>query len=358
MFRPHLSNEGTAARQGADLAPGAAPSPPSSPQGRPISPSPEPDTPPTCAPLLTASVVIITRNRPDMVRRCLEHVADQGALEILVVDASDDLATREVVDRTPGVRYLDLRGARNQMPASRNLGIAHCRGDVVAFLDDDSMARPGWLAALLGAYSGPEIGCVGGRAVDEHEPTLPDPHLVGRLLPDGTRIDNFNADPGRILEVDRVRGCNMSFRRELLLRLGGFDRRYTGTNVNEAGDMGLRVKNAGYKVLYEPAAVVDHLSAPREELPRDPRSWRTQYYLARNRTYFLLKNAFRPAVLRTLYLREIAQVFGKLAANGPLWVAAHLGGKIAGTLVALLPRATGIPREEAAPRPEALAQEK
>lgn len=299
--------------------------------------------------MLTASVVVITRNRPDMVRRCLEHLGGQGALEIFVVDASDGLETRDVVQTAPGIQYLDLLGARNQMPASRNLGIAHCRGDVVAFLDDDSMARPGWLAALLATYSEPAIGCVGGRAVDEHEATLPDPTLVGRLLQDGTRIDNFNADPGRVLEVDRVRGCNMSFRREILLALGGFDRRYTGTNVNEAGDVGLRVKKAGYKVLYQPAAVVDHLSAPREELPRDPRAWRTQYYIARNRTYCLLKNALRPAVLRTLYVREIGEVLGKLGSNGLVWVAAHLWGKLAGTFAALLPRATGIPLDRPAP---------
>lgn len=295
--------------------------------------------------MLTASVVVITRNRPDMVRECLDHLAGQGALEILVVDASDDARTQAVVGAVPGTIYVDNRGARNQMPGSRNLGIARCRGDIVAFVDDDSMARPGWLQGLLGAYAAdPAIGCVGGRAVDRHEPALPDPALVGRLLPDGTRIDNFNADPGRVLAVDRVRGCNMSFRREVLLALGGFDRRYTGTNVYEAGDMSLRVKGAGHKVLYEPAAVVEHLSAPRAELTRDPRAWRTQFYLARNRTYCLLKNVLRPAVLGTLYVREIGSVLGNLRANGPMWVAAHLWGKAVGTLVACLPRATGIPR--------------
>ncbi len=291
----------------------------------------------------TASIVIITRNRPDMVRRCLECLPGQGALEILVVDASDTVDTQAVLAGMPGIHYLDNRGARNQMPGSRNLGIRACKGDVIAFLDDDSMARPGWLQALLAAYSDPAIGCVGGRAIDEHEPALPDPELVGRLLPDGTRIDNFNADPGRILVVDRVRGCNMSFRREILLALGGFDRRYTGSNVNEASDMCLRVKRAGYVVLYEPAAIVDHLSAPRHEIPRDPRAWRTQFYLARNRTYLLLKNAPRPAALRSLFLGEIAAAVGMLPRNGAIWVASHLWGKVVGCLVACLPRRTGIP---------------
>jgi GT2 family glycosyltransferase len=293
---------------------------------------------------LTASVVIITRNRPDMLRRCLEHLAGQGADEILVVDASDGSETLALLMDHPGVWYLDFRGQRNKMPASRNVGIASARGDIVAFLDDDSLARPGWLAAIRGAFT-EGVGCVGGRAVDENEPTLPDATCVGRLLPDGTRIDNFNADPGRILEVDRVRGCNMAFRRDVLVALGGFDRQYTGSNVNEAGDMCLRVKAAGHKVLYEPAAVVDHVSAPREEIPRDPATRRTQYFLARNRTYLLLKTLGPTrAVLGTLFGRELAEAWGARRRNGAAWVLAHVGGKAVGLLVACLPRHTGMPK--------------
>jgi len=279
-----------------------------------------------------------------MLRRCLEHLADQGADEILVVDASDGRETIDLLAEWPGVWCLDFRGQRNKMPASRNVGIASARGDIVAFLDDDSLARPGWLSALKRAFA-EGVGCVGGRAVDQNEPTLPDPTHVGRLLPDGTRIDNFNADPGRVLEVDRVRGCNMAFRRDVLLALGGFDRRYTGSNVNEAGDMCLRVKAAGYKVLYEPSAVVDHISAPREEIPRDPAARRTQFYLARNRTYLLLKTLGPTReVLGTLLKRELAEAWSARQRNGLLWVGAHVAGKAVGAAAACLPRHTGMPQ--------------
>lgn len=291
------------------------------------------------------SIIVITRNRPEMLRQCLAHLESQGADEVLVVDASDGRETFDLVNGR--AKYVDNRGARNQMPASRNLGIAVARGDIVVFLDDDSLARSSWLAALLPCFEDEAVGAVGGRAVDPNEPTLPDPERVGLLLPDGTRIDNYNADPGRVLEVDRLRGCNMAFRRELLLALGGFDRRYTGSNVNEASDMCLRVKRAGYKVLYEARAVVDHVSAPREEIPRDSRALRTQFYLARNRSYLLLK-IFGPtaAVLETLWVREILEALrtlGHKASPGSGWLLAHIAGKVAGALVALLPRRTGIP---------------
>ncbi|MBU6429247.1 MAG: glycosyltransferase, partial [Cyanobacteria bacterium REEB65] len=213
------------------------------------------------------TIVVITRNRPQMLERCLAQLEDQGAGEILVVDASDTAVCLPLVERFRAT-YLSFLARKGQMPASRNLGIARATGSIVAFLDDDSMARPGWLAALVAPFADPTVGCVGGRAVDPAEPALADRRHVGLLLSDGTRIDNFNADPGEILEVDRVRGCNMAFRRAVLQQLGGFDRAYTGSNVNEASDMCLRVQRAGFRVLYEPRAVVDHLSAPRQEIPR------------------------------------------------------------------------------------------
>lgn len=281
-----------------------------------------------------------------MLARCLGHLEDQGADQVLVVDASDDDPSQAVVSRSSWATYVDFRGHRNQMPASRNLGIVRATGAIVAFLDDDSLAYPGWLEALLGAFDDAQVGCAGGRAIDPTEPTLADPTLVGRLLADGTRIDNFNADPGRRLEVDRVRGCNMAFRRDLLVRLCGFDRAYTGSNVNEAGDMCLRVKRAGYKVVYEPRAVVDHVAAPREEIPRDPAARATQYYLARNRAYLLLKSLGPTlAVLRTLYLEEPGAVLARLwspPSPGLAWVAAHLLGKLTGTLASMAPRRTGL----------------
>lgn len=292
------------------------------------------------------SVIVITRNRPAMVEGCLAHLDGQGAGEILVVDASDDELTEPIVRRA-GARYVDFRGAKHQMPASRNLGIARATGSLLAFLDDDSMARPGWLRALEAQFFGAAIGAVGGRAVDENEYTSGNPELVGRLMPDGTRIDNFNADPGRVLDVDRVRGCNMAFRRDLLVRLGGFDRRYTGSNVNEASDMCLRVKQAGFKVLFEPKAVVDHLSAPREAIPRDPRELRTQFYLARNRAYLLLKTVGpSPAILRALFFADLAEILSKVGASprpGPAWAVAHILGKTFGVGASLLPRGTGLP---------------
>lgn len=294
---------------------------------------------------LTSSVIVITRNRPEMVEPCMRHLTAQTRSpdQILVVDASTNSDTRQLIAVMEGVEYLYLAKGNHRMPDSRNLGIRHATGDVVAFLDDDSMAHPDWLEELMTCYDAPEVGGAGGRAIDANEPTLDDPTQVGRLTPDGCRIDNFNADPGHWLEVDRVRGCNMSFRRAVLLALGGFDAGYTGTNVNEASDMCLRVRHAGYTIRYNPKAAVDHLSAPREDLPRSPHAIRTQYYVARNTAYLLMKNGFRsPLVLIRLYGQEPLSALKKAVATPGwyvwAWAAAHCLGKLSGTLAALARR--------------------
>jgi len=90
-----------------------------------------------------------------------------------------------------------------------------------------------------------------------------DTHRIGTVLPDGELYAGFDADFKSRLSVDHIMGCNMSFRREVIGRLGGFREDYPGiSGVCEDTDMCLRVKALGYKIVLEPAACVDHLGAP------------------------------------------------------------------------------------------------
>jgi GT2 family glycosyltransferase len=242
------------------------------------------------------SVIIITRNRPKMVRECLERLGIQTLPpdEIIVVDSSTGEDTQAVLDSYPEVVRLRIPDGRHNMPQARNLGIAHARGEILAFLDDDSMAQPEWLERLVEPYDDPSVGGVGGRLIDamEEARATPEDPRIGVLRPDGLQRANFVRDPGRPVEVDFVRGCNMSFRRAALIHIGGFDRRYIGSNVGEETDVCLRVKKAGWKMVFQPTAVVHHLAAPREGFDREatdveplPLLW-----LAHNRSYLLFKN--------------------------------------------------------------------
>ncbi len=214
----------------------------------------------------TASVVVITYERPAYLARCLDHLAAQTTppVEIVVVDSSQGRETAELVaDRYPAVRYEVCNAGSGAMATARDIGYRRTTGDVVAFVDDDAFAEPEWLAQLLGHFADPSVGGVGGRQIRGQPGELTEGvDAIGRLLPDGTLTGHFAADPGQAIEVDHLLGASMSFRRSVIDELGGIHDGYRGTCVREESDLCLRVGRAGYRLVYEPDAVVEHVAAP------------------------------------------------------------------------------------------------
>ena len=257
---------------------------------------------------LSLTLIIITRNRPEMVQECLNHLAPLSPQpdQIVLVDSSDDEQTHRVADNFAHVQYIRLANGRNRMPDSRNAGLRVATGDIVAFLDDDSMAGEGWLPNLLEPFSDPEVGCVGG-GVDEPgtEWRLDEP--VGRVLANGDLSQSFSPAHEADREVDHVKGCNMSFRRDLLACIGGFDPGYTGDNLREDTDACLGIKKLGANVVFCPSAVVTHLRAPRKGITRGMGDPVKLYYNSRNHTYFILKHY--PSDIRKLWANYIVDLW-------------------------------------------------
>jgi GT2 family glycosyltransferase len=214
---------------------------------------------------LEVSVIVATLERPDVLRTCLEHLGAQTArpLEVLVVDSSTSPETRRVVETFAWVRYLRNDEGVGRLPLSRRIGVEHSHGQVLAFLDDDAFADPGWLAALTQAYE-PDIGGVGGQARNDQPGELTaGMDEIGRLLPNGLLTGNFAADPGHDVDVDHVIGCNMSFRREALEAAGGIPDWPAGVSaLREDLFLSLRVRRAGWRLRFTPRAGVRHIGAP------------------------------------------------------------------------------------------------
>src|SRR5438034_7617703 len=100
---------------------------------------------------LTVSIIIITYNRPFLLKHCLERVLAEYYThkEMIVVDSSTNYESEQILAEYPEVISLRLHGQRNNMPQARNEGIAISSGDIIAFIDDDAMVEPGWLDALV-----------------------------------------------------------------------------------------------------------------------------------------------------------------------------------------------------------------
>jgi GT2 family glycosyltransferase len=308
---------------------------------------------------IDASIVVITWRRPEHVRACLARIAEQepAPVDVVVVDASEDAETAAVVRGQTGVRYVHYPPGAHRMTRSRNEGLRHCRGAIVAFLDDDAYPRPGWLAALLRAFAEhPEAAAVAGRTCNG----LPGeddaaPGEIGRLHADGSLSGNFAASVPETIEVDHGIGANMAFRREVLDELGGFRDDMLGVGgVREDTDMFLRVRALGGKVLFAPDAVVDHVGAAHAHGGRF--DWRYAHYAYRNHTLLLARNLglASPTFLR--HLRTAPRRIAGERARSPLRTGARIAISSAGLLRGLavsLVKARARPADPRRRRPSA-----
>jgi glycosyltransferase involved in cell wall biosynthesis len=145
---------------------------------------------------------------------------------LLVIDHNDALAeraARELAEVTV-VRNVHARG----LSGARNTGVKLAAGEVIAFLDDDAAARPDWLERLLAPYRDPSVAAVGGAAFPlwptgaERPVVLPAGRGGGPGELDWVVGCSYAGQPVGQAEVRNLMGCNMSFRREVFARVGGF----------------------------------------------------------------------------------------------------------------------------------------
>lgn len=266
---------------------------------------------------VSASVVVATYRRPTFVRECLSHIQLQtvAPVRVIVVDASPDSLTRDVVAEFAGVEYRRNERGVGTTSTSRAIGIADLEEDVVAFIDDDAYAEPEWLEELLKPYADASVGAVGGRALNgqsgEAREGLGE---IGLLLPNGRLTGNFAADPGHEVDVDHLLGANMSVRLDAIRAAGGIREFYPGTCLREESDVVLRIGKMGMRIVFAPRAVVHHVAGDYAKGRRFDS--RYHYYAARNHLV-LLATVFgwRDRVVRR-YLRTASQQFGREIAGG------------------------------------------
>jgi GT2 family glycosyltransferase len=207
--------------------------------------------------LPAVTVVVPTRGRAAYLEVTLDSLCRQrsrAAHELLVVDDGATDATPDVAERF-GVRLI-RHGERRSLNAARNTGIREARAGLVAFVDDDVFAPPGWLEALVdGAERHPEAEAFGGPIRARFEGHAP--RGCGREDPPITTLDLGGED----VEAPMVWGANFAVRRSAVERIGEFDESLDRAHGDEE-DWLLRLRAEGGRIVYLADAGLDHRRSP------------------------------------------------------------------------------------------------
>lgn len=195
------------------------------------------------------SVIIPHFNQEEYLHQCLARLhSQQGCLaqiEIIVVDNASKRLPDSVCAAFPGIVLLQER-TPGPGPA-RNTGAAAASGDVLAFIDADCLADPGWLAAIETRFGMTSTQIIGGDVrvgyADPERPTFLEPYEAIYSYRNHAHIAEGFSGTG-----------NLATRPEILRHVGPFG----GIDIAEDRDWGLRANALGYHIDYVPAMIVYH----------------------------------------------------------------------------------------------------
>ncbi|MGO4223525.1 glycosyltransferase [Lysobacter sp. TAF61] len=211
-----------------------------------------------------ASIVIPVYNQFAHTLACLRAIAahpPEVGVEIIVVDDGSSDETESALTRVAGLTY-HRRSQNGGFIAACNDGAALASGDYLVFLNNDTLPQPGWLDTLLATFDQhPRTGLVGAQLI------YPDGRLQeagGLVFADGNahnlgRFESPN-DPrySHVRTADYCSGAAVAIPRSLFARIGAFDSRYAPAYFEDT-DLAFAVRDAGWRVLYQPASQVVHL---------------------------------------------------------------------------------------------------
>jgi len=214
------------------------------------------------------SVVICTHNRVQNLHDAVESILSQGVdedfFELLIIDNASTDTTREFIEaraaRAPNLKY--LAEPTIGLSHARNRGVTEATGQYVAFIDDDAIADPGWLLQIPAAFQagGTDVGCVAGKIIPIWD--VPRPAWLHDALLGYVSVLDASPVGRRLGEGQYPFGANVIYRRDALLRAGGFSPRLgrKGSSLLSNEEILLHhfLKKLGYTTYYEPRISVRH----------------------------------------------------------------------------------------------------
>ena len=237
----------------------------------------EPRRPKTRGKLYDVSVIIVSYNTHEILRRCLQDLKEAAtglSTEVIVVDNCSKDGSVEMLEREYPESIVVQSEVNLGFAGANNCGMHLARGRYIVLLNSDAFLRPDALrAAVEHMDREPEVGLGGARLIDQDGSWQPSPHAFPSPLNDFLILSGLAsrfprsrffggpectwADPMKPAEVDWVTGAFAIIRAEVLALTGYFDEAFF--LYYEEVDLCRRIKVLGYKVKYWPDVVAVHL---------------------------------------------------------------------------------------------------
>ena len=266
------------------------------------------------------SAVVVTYNASDVLRRCLATLLTQSSkpARVIVIDNqggdSESALIREACNTAFTNEECELYSLTQNIgfAAANNRAIAMCDTEFVALLNPDAFPHVDWLEKLLAAAERhPEAAAFGSRQMIDGQPGIVDGtgdayHVSGLSWRKGHGRPLRDED---LVEREIFSPCAAAalYRRSALLEVGGFDERFFC--YFEDVDLGFRLRLAGYKAIYVPDAVVDHVGGASSG---GKRSDFAVYHGHRNLVWCFLKNMPNPLFLLLLPAHFAQSIFAAM----------------------------------------------
>lgn len=195
------------------------------------------------------SLYVPCYNAARFIERSIEAALNQTMppSEVIIVDDGSSDETVEIAKRYPVVivRHEGNKG----LAAARNTGVRSARNQLVASIDADCVPRPDWLEKLLERMTEETVAGAGGQLVERNQDSLPD-------LWRSVHMKQSHGDE-LIVNAAFIFGHGTVFRKSALEKVGLYNEKLR-TNAEDCY-ISERLKKAGFTIVYEPAAVAEHL---------------------------------------------------------------------------------------------------
>jgi len=209
------------------------------------------------------SIVIVTHNRLEQTRRCVDSVVSRTPEpnELIFVDNASTDGTAAYLRERFGTEKVILNDTNEGFLRAANRGMRAARGDYILLLNNDTVVEPGWLAALLrAAERSDDVGIVGGMILGpDGRVQVAGAYMAfdgsARMIGEG--LDPNNSSLLEEREVCYVGGHCMLIKRAVVDAIGYLDEEY-GFGYHEDTDYCYRARAAGFRVVYTPHCVVHH----------------------------------------------------------------------------------------------------